>query len=57
MPNTENTTQAAESIEIKTDCFAYNGSKIGDYRCSALRELYCKKEKCSFYKPCSELRK
>lgn len=57
MANTENITQAAEPTKIKTDCFAYDGSKAGDYRCSALSELYCKNEKCSFYKPRSESRK
>lgn len=57
MTNTENITQAAEPTKIKTDCFAYDGSKAGDYRCSALSELYCKNEKCSFYKPRSESRK
>ena len=30
---------------VKTDCFAY---KKGN--CTALNDLYCAKEKCSFYK-------
>ena len=30
---------------IKYDCFAYANGK-----CSALKELYCENEKCSFYK-------
>lgn len=49
--NDEIAAEKAAEAEIKTDCFAYDGSKIGDYRCCALRELYCEKEKCSFYKP------
>ena len=34
--------------KVKTDCFAYD-----DYvcKCRALKELYCKKEECKFYKP------
>ena len=34
---------------VRTDCFAYvKGYLIGE--CDALRELYCKREKCKFYK-------
>jgi hypothetical protein len=29
----------------KKDCFAYNGKE-----CKALNDLYCKYQKCSFYK-------
>ena len=32
-------------FEIKTDCFAFKGGQ-----CMALTDLYCTKEKCSFYK-------
>lgn len=41
---------AAEKIEIKKDCFAYDGTKTEEYACSALNNLYCKNEKCNFYK-------
>lgn len=35
--------------EIKKDCFAY--TKRGNTeKCAALKELYCKKEVCKFYK-------
>lgn len=47
-----------QKYEVKTDCFAYcetcfahNGTKVRKVDCSALRELYCKKGKCNFYKP------
>lgn len=50
MANTENTTQAAEPIGIKKDCFAYREGVADAYACSALKELYCAKEKCKFYK-------
>ena len=32
--------------KVRCDCFAYN---ISNKSCTALKELYCKKEKCSFY--------
>jgi hypothetical protein len=35
---------------IKTDCFAIYYDVNNYPKCSALRELVCKKEKCSFYK-------
>ena len=35
-------------IKIKTDCFAYRPERMCP--CIALRELYCEKEHCSFYK-------
>lgn len=38
-------------LRIKHDCFAYNKDKR---ECTALNELYCMKEKCSFYKPKEE---
>ena len=34
-------------IGVKTDCFGYSEEKND---CKALRELYCKREKCKFYK-------
>lgn len=39
-----------EKIEVKTDCFAYKKEKYGGQSCKALRELYCRYEKCKFYK-------
>lgn len=40
--------------EIHKDCFAYRSSKKD---CSALDELYCKKEECRFYKKSEDLLK
>lgn len=41
-------------IEIKKDCFAYKEKKNKQNRvhktCTALKKLYCKDEKCKFYK-------
>ena len=34
-------------MEIKKDCFAYDCQKN---KCKALKKLYCKTEKCNFYK-------
>lgn len=34
-------------FEVKKDCFAYNDIKNN---CNALKELYCVKENCKFYK-------
>lgn len=34
-----------KSNGVKEDCFAYKNKT-----CSALNELYCKKEECKFYK-------
>ncbi|MDE7313567.1 MAG: hypothetical protein K2N87_18420 [Eubacterium sp.] len=36
-------------IEIRKDCFGYQ-EKGGFPSCTALKELYCKKEECVFYK-------
>lgn len=36
--------------EAKISCFAYR-NREGHEACTALRELYCKKEECRFYKP------
>ena len=33
---------------IHTDCFAYSSSS--DDGCNALKKLFCKDEKCKFYK-------
>ena len=48
----ENHTQM-NPICIKTDCFAYQSQK---HSCSALKQLYCKKGKCAFYKPIEQKR-
>lgn len=45
---TNETTNTTPSIAKKKDCFAYNSDKDS---CNALKQLYCKSEKCSFYKP------
>ena len=34
-------------FEPKTHCFAY----YGEDRCKALTKMFCKYEKCNFYKP------
>ena len=34
-------------MEVKEDCFAYDQEHK---ECTALNDLYCKKEKCKFYK-------
>jgi len=36
-----------DKIEIKTDCIMYRPLKK---ECDGLKELYCVKEKCNFYK-------
>ena len=41
---------AAEPIEIKTDCFAYDCKKVGDFACTALDRLYCQNGRCGFYR-------
>lgn len=33
--------------EIKTDCFGYNKA---NKKCTVLRDTYCRKEECVFYK-------
>lgn len=40
-----------EYFEVKTDCFAYKAGKSDKYACTALNDLYCRKEECGFYKP------
>lgn len=40
----------------RTDCFAYGKDYLMP-ECYALRELYCKREKCKFYKNKLEYRK
>lgn len=40
-----------KEIEEKTDCLLHNGIKAGKGCCKGLKELYCKKEICKFYKP------
>lgn len=39
-------------MEIKKDCYAYD---VNNNKCRALRDLYCKKEQCTFYKSNKEL--
>lgn len=34
-------------VKVRKDCFAYNEEHKD---CNALRELYCRKEECKFYK-------
>lgn len=36
--------------EAKISCFAYI-NRAGHEGCTALTDLYCKKEECRFYKP------
>jgi hypothetical protein len=38
-----------EAIRVRKDCFAYQ-TKDGREDCTALKELYCRNEQCSFYK-------
>lgn len=40
----------SEKIGSKKDCFAYNAGNLKS-NCVALKELYCQKEHCKFYKP------
>lgn len=41
------------SNDVKRDCFGYK--QLGNReKCIALKELYCKKEKCKFYKAMKE---
>lgn len=45
---------------VRTDCFAYKKEQWLDTvyeNCTVLRKLYCKKEKCKFYKSEEEFRK
>lgn len=38
-------------IEVKKDCMMYRNTLYGKGEdCSGLNELYCRKEKCKFYK-------
>ena len=48
--NDELAAEKAKDAEVKTDCFAYQEGKVDEYACSALTKLYCRFEKCSFYK-------
>ena len=45
--NVENTYR---DIELKKDCKFYKDMGHGKCMCSALKELYCRNEKCKFYK-------
>ena len=42
-------------IGIKRNCFAYGSD--AENGCNALNKLYCRSEKCKFYKPISQLEK
>ena len=44
-----------KKYEAKKDCFAYTTNK-GTPMCKALKELYCKKENCKFYKKTWEVK-
>ena len=41
--------KSKEEIEVKTDCFAYKNTELGE-ECDSLTKLYCSFEKCRFYK-------
>lgn len=45
-----NNNNTYEHIELKKDCRFYQDMGHGHCKCSALKELYCKNEKCKFYK-------
>ena len=58
----DNTAQQAikEVDGAKTDCFAYKKGNFFDSKyeiCDALDRLYCRKEKCTFYKNKEEYKK
>lgn len=58
----DNTAHTAikEVGEVRTDCFGYKREQWLDTvyeQCIALRGLYCKYEKCRFYKTEEEFRK
>lgn len=43
--------QRPAAIGVRTDCFAYSDlNPSGEPQCTALMELYCKTERCKFYK-------
>lgn len=42
-------------LPVKTDCFAYCKTAHGAGRCTALTRLWCRVEKCSFYKTRKQL--
>lgn len=39
-----------DDSKTRIDCFAYRGGKNTQEYCAALDALYCKNEKCPFYK-------
>jgi hypothetical protein len=58
----DNTAHTAikEVGQVRTDCFGYKREQWLDSvyeNCTVLRKLYCKKEKCNFYKSEEEFRK
>lgn len=42
--------EKAKDAEVKKDCFAFHEGITGQGECTILTDLYCKKEKCGFYK-------
>lgn len=42
--------ETAEKYIRKEDCFAFNKNETKGCSCSCLRELFCEKEHCKFYK-------
>ena len=46
----ENQCNTYEEIEIKEDCKFYQDMGRGKSKCTALNDMYCKHEKCKFYK-------
>lgn len=40
---------------VQTDCFAYCKTAHGPGRCTALNRLWCRVEKCNFYKTRKQL--
>lgn len=47
-PTANKAISVSDKVGVKKDCFAYRNSANGT--CTALKMLYCKNEKCNFYK-------
>lgn len=45
------------NIEVKKDCKLYNDIDKKEGFCRGLNDLYCKRERCKFYKPKQEQKK
>ena len=41
-------------FEVKKDCFAYDKNKN---KCNSLKDLYCRKSVCEFYKTKAQVKK